>query len=198
MPTVNENKVKFGLKNVHAALVTETRDDAGNITYTYGTPKRWPGAVNLSLDVQGGLNPFYADDSKYYSTYSHTGYEGDFECAEIPEWVLTDIFGDEKDDNGVLIESNIKQPKPFALLFEFDGDQRATRHVLYYCMVSRPSLAGQTKEDTAEPQTSTATISASPRQDGSVHARVTHETDAATYDGWYAAVYEKTVNSSTP
>lgn len=188
---MNENKVKFGLKNVHAAKLTETTV-GGVTTYTYGTPKRIPGAVNMSFDMQGGLSPFYADDIKYFVTYSHAGYEGDLEIAEVPEWFSEEIFGDVKDANGVLVESSKTQPAHFALLFEFDGDVRATRHVLYDCTATRSAIASSTKEDTTEPQTSTMTISASPRADDSIHAKVTKDTDSTTYNGWYSAVYETT------
>lgn len=34
-----------------------------------------------------------------------------------------------------------------ALLFEFDGDQRHIRHVLYNCSVSRPGIEGKTNEE---------------------------------------------------
>ena len=45
MPTTNAtNKVKFGLKNVYVASVTQSENG-----YVYGTPKAIPGAVNLSL-----------------------------------------------------------------------------------------------------------------------------------------------------
>ena len=58
------NKVKFGLKNVHYAVVTETVTD-GVISISYGTPKRIPGAVNLTLDAAGEPVEFYADDIVY-------------------------------------------------------------------------------------------------------------------------------------
>ena len=48
-----ENKVKFGLKNVHYAVRT-----SGGA----GTVKSVPGAVNLSLSPQGDTNKFYADN----------------------------------------------------------------------------------------------------------------------------------------
>lgn len=187
-----ENKVKFGLKNCHYAMLTETIVDNKKV-YSYGAPKRWPGAVSMSLDMQGGLNRFYADDIAYYITYSHQGYEGDFEVAEIPESVYADIFGDETDENGISIETNLLQPKEFALLFEFDGDQKATRHVLYKCTLTRPGLSGNTKEDTAEPQTSTLTLSVAPRDDGRVQAKTTSTTDATKYNEWYDAVYDAAV-----
>ena len=43
------NKVKYGLKNVHVAPMTET--DNGIVSF--GTPRRIPGAVNLSLPPDG-------------------------------------------------------------------------------------------------------------------------------------------------
>ena len=47
------NKVKFGLKNVHYALVTETvvttGADAGKTVSSYGDLKALAGAVSLSL-----------------------------------------------------------------------------------------------------------------------------------------------------
>lgn len=184
-----ENKVKFGLKNCHYALLTETIVDNRTV-YSYGTPKRIPGAVSLSMDMQGGLSRFFADDIAYYTTYSHQGYEGDLEIAEIPESVSIDIFGDTKDENGAIVETNLLQPKEFAFLFEFDGDQKATRHVLYKCTMTRPGLTGNTKEDTAEPQTSTLTLSAAPRGDGKVHTRTSSSMDSSTYDGWYDEVYD--------
>lgn len=188
---MEKNKVKFGLKNVHYAMLSETTDPITNKTvYSYSAPKAWPGAVNLSMDAQGGLSPFYADDRRYYVTYSHTGYEGDLETALVPDSVYQDVFGDTIDENGVLIENTVDQPNPFALLFEFDGDKNATRHVLYNCTMTRPSVSGATKEDTATPQTESSTISAMPREDNLLHAKTTATTDTSAYNGFYNAVYE--------
>ncbi|MBQ1491659.1 MAG: phage tail protein, partial [Blautia sp.] len=96
---------------------------------------------------------------------------------------------------GVFIEtSNNVEPVYFALLFEFDGDQHAIRHVLYNCTVSsRPTVESSTKEENIEPVTETLSISADPREDGLVKARTGDDTDETMYTGWYQAVYTPNV-----
>ena len=159
--------------------------------YSYGTPKSLPGAVSLSLDSEGEASPFYADGVVYFRSVTNNGYSGDLEIALIPDWFREEILSETKDSNGVLIETaNNVSPVYFALLFEFDGDQRAIRHVLYNCTVSsRPTVESSTKEDTIEPGTETLAISADPRDDGLVKAKSGDDTNASTYQNWYTSVY---------
>ena len=181
-----KNKVKYNLKNVHAAILTKGDDG----TYTYAKPVAIPGAVSLSLDAEGESNPFYADGVVYFRSTSNNGYSGDLEMTLIPEWFRTDILQEEKDSNGVLIErSDITESVYFALLFEFDGDQKAIRHVMYNCTASRPTIESQTKESSIEPGTETLSITADPREDGLVKSRTGDETTTATYNNWYKNVY---------
>ena len=184
-----KNKVKFNLKNVHAAKLTETVTD-GVTSFSYATPKAIPGAVSISLDAEGESSPFYADGIVYFRSVTNNGYSGDLEIALVPEWFRTEILQEELDSKGVLIEkSDNKESVKFALLFEFDGDVNCIRHVMYNCTSSRPSIESETKEDTIEPGTETLSITADPRADGLVKARTGDTTDAATYAGWYQTVY---------
>ena len=181
-----KNKVKYNLKNVHAAVLTKGDDG----TFTYATPVAIPGAVSLSLDAEGDSSPFYADGIVYFRSTANNGYSGDLEIALVPEWFRTDILQEEKDSNGVLIErSDVTESVYFALLFEFDGDVNAIRHVLYNCTASRPSIESQTKESSIEPGTETLALTADPREDGLVKSRTGDETSTATYNNWYKTVY---------
>ena len=75
-----ENKVKFGLKNVHVAAVTEGEDGA----YTFETPERIKGAVSMALSPVGDTTSFYADDEEYFTSIANNGYDGTLEMALIP------------------------------------------------------------------------------------------------------------------
>ena len=137
------NKVKYNLKNVHAAKLTETVSK-GVTTYAYATPQAIPGAVSISLDAEGDSSPFYADGIVYFRSTANNGYSGDFELALIPESFLTDVMHETEDANGVIVENKDVEPEHFALLFEFSGDQRKIRHCMYYCSATRPSVTGST------------------------------------------------------
>ena len=183
------NKVKYNLKNVHAAVLTATVAE-GVTSYSYGTPKAIPGAVSISLDAEGESSPFYADGIVYFRSYANNGYSGDLEIALIPEWFRTEILKETLDANGVLVEkADTTESVKFALLFEFDGDERSIRHVLYNCSASRPSIESETKEETIEPGTETLSLTAEPRSDGLVKSRTGDTTDKTAYDNWYKAVY---------
>lgn len=183
------NKVVFGLKNVHYAVMDVDQD--GNVTY--GTPKRIPGAVELTLEPRGDMAEFYADDMLYYSASNNQGYDGTLTVALIPDHFLVDCLGEELDaEDGILSEKSDAKGKPFALLFEFDGDEKAVRHVLYNCTASRPNIGGATRTNTVEPRTNQLVFVASPRPDNLVvKAKTTETTPPQIYDNWYAQVYEK-------
>lgn len=179
------NKVKYNLKNAHYAMLTV--DEEG--TPTYGTPVPLPGAVSISLDANGEPENFYADGIAYYVINNNMGYDGDLELALIPESFRVDALNETLDDNKVLVEDANTELNPFALLFEFDGDARHIRHVLYNCSASRPGIEGKTNEESREVQTETLTIKATPLASGVVKAKTGNTTTAQVYADWYKAVY---------
>lgn len=182
------NKVKYGLCNVFYAMAT-LRDDG---TATYGTPVRFPGAVSLSLEPQGDQTIFRADNINYWVGQSNNGYQGDFEIARIIDSFRKDVLGDKTDSNGALVEDADAQPKPFALMFQFDGDEKNTRHVMYNCTVSRPTVAGSTTDETIEPQTETVTLTASTIWNNALEIntpKASVEQDNPLYATWNDAVY---------
>ena len=183
------NKVKFGLKNVHYAVVTETADaQTGAITSTYTTPKAWKGSVSITMDPNGEDVPFYADDSDYYDIPVNNGYTGTLEVADVPEDVETDVFGYEKDaTSGIVVEKSTSTRKYIALLFEFNGDAEKRRFCFYRCKLQRPSVASSTTTETVEVGTDSLAITVSPRPDDNVIKGRAYESDAA-YDDWYNAV----------
>ena len=192
------NKVKFGLKNVHYALVTETvvttGADAGKTVSSYGTLKALAGAVSLSMSSSASKSVFRADNEDYYVSYGQGGYEGDLEVAKVNEDFLKDVLGYLEDDDNILVESGnaFKTTNYFALVFEFDGDQQATKHCLYKCSASRPNTASQTTGEggSTDPQTETLTLTAVPRadEDKYIHLQTQDSTTTAVIEAWYTAV----------
>ena len=181
------NKVKFNLKNVHYAKLTL---DSNGIP-SYGTTVAIPGAVSITLDPQGDITKFYADGVEYWTNAINNGYEGTLELALVPDHFKKDILNEQLDGNGVLSEYAANDTNEFALMFEFDGDQKARRHVFYRCKATRPTVAGETDTETRTPQTETLNITASriPSGNNLVKASTTETTGTSTSNNWYSAVY---------
>ena len=183
--SAKKNKVKFNICNVHYALITV--DEDGEVTF--GTPVAMPGAVSLSLEPNGEPSNFYADGYAYYTISNNMGYEGDLELAMVPESFRTDVLKESLDDNSVLVESANVETANFALLFEFDGDVKKIRHVLYNCSAARPNIESATNEEEIEVQTETLAITAAPLTNGYVKARTGDSTTDTVHRLVYLCVY---------
>ena len=181
------NKIKYGISKCYYAVAT----DDGTGVLSYADPVALPGAVSLSLEAQGDTNTFYADNIAYFTSSANNGYQGDLELALLPDSFRTSVLGEILDKKGMYVEHANDVQKEFALLFQFEGDESATKHCMYRCVASRPATNGSTKEESIEPQTESITITVMPRiNDQLVKARCPH--DASVYDNWFNAVTEPT------
>lgn len=190
------NKIKYGLKNVYYAIATP----ASNGSLTYATPVAFPGAVSISLDPQGDNVTFYADNIAYWVGNGNNGYSGSLEVARVIDSFKEDVLGDIKDSKNVLVENLNAAIVHFALLFQFEGDENATRHIFYNCTCARPTAAGQTKGESVEPQTETLNIEAKSIYNASLDADIVkaecpYSSDA--YANWNSAVYSPTAPSTS-
>lgn len=191
MPDPVKNKVKYGLSKCYYAVATI----AANGSATFGTVKPLPGAVSLSLDAQGEITPFRADNMDYWTSSSNNGYEGDLEIAIIPEDFKKDVLNQYEDTTQkVFYETTDADPTHFALLFQFEGDAHATRHVMYNCVATRPQVSGETTPTGGvEPQTETISITAASIYNAAldkslVKASSKSDTTDAVYNAWFSAV----------
>lgn len=185
------NKVKFGLKNVHYAIATIATDGSA----TYAAPVAWPGAVNMTMDANGDNTNFYADNIAYYTTNGANGYTGSLESALVPQSFLKDVLGMAEDTKGILVETTSAPIVHFALLFQFEGDETATKHVLYNCTASRPSVSSTTKGESVEVQTETVNLTATSVYNATlqadiVKAKTGDDADSTVYGSWFTTVYQ--------
>lgn len=183
-------KINYGIQDVHIAKITEN-----NGQISYGTPIAIKGAVSLNVDPEGGdATPFYADNMVYFMAPAvNNGYSGDLVLAITPDEFLTQILGQDKDENGVVYENADDKSARFALLFQAQGESNNRRFCFYDCTAARPSRENSTKEDSIEPGTETIAITMNPRSsDRMVKCYIDETSENKTvYDGWFEQVHEK-------
>ena len=186
-----ENKVVYGLKNVHYSKMTI--DQTGKVGYA--TPTAIKGAVEISLESKAELIEFEADNEVYYSAPGTSAYEGALTLAKVPDGFLVDILGEVLDaTDGVQTEVDGAKTSNFALLFQFEGDVNGTRHLFYNCSASRPSVASKTGKEIGTTElgfTASAKPSESANDKSIVKAKTTGSTTTAVYNNWFDAVYVK-------
>lgn len=186
--------VRFGISNAHYALYTE---GTGGALGTYATPVAMPGATALTLTPQGNTWTFYADDIAYETGSSNTGYEVSLTIAVMGDQAKIDLLGYAADDNGVVYEPANAEPASAALLWEFGGSKVKKRGLLYDVKFTRPTMTGNTKTDSVDPDTDELTGVAIGRDitiggvvTNVIKASVTNETATASqFADWFEAVY---------
>lgn len=191
------NKIKYGLSRVYYAKAT-INSSTGAATYT--TPVAIPGAVSLSMDPSGESNAFYADNIAYAKFAANAGYEGELEVAVIPDSFRKDILG-EIVDSDIQLEKATASTTPFALLFQFEGDEDATRHVFYNCTAARPNVGSKTTEESVEVQTETLKLTCgsifnAKVDDNIVKGKISDKTKQA-YTDWFNSVQQPSSGGGT-
>lgn len=136
-----ENKVTFGLENVHWSKPTVQAGDE----IQYSKPEKMPGSVELQLDPQSTDIKLKADNIDYYVSYSNDGYTGKLVFYNVSEEFLQYAVGEEQVDE-LIAERSTSQGNPITLMFQIEGDKRAVRHCLTQVVVKRPNVGSATKD----------------------------------------------------
>ena len=107
------------------------------------------------------------------------------------------ILGEILDNNGVLVEKNDAEISEFALFFEFLGDKKHIRHVLYRCSCSRPGTESSTTEESTEVKTEKLSFTATALPTGLVKAKTSENTTDAVYNNWFSQPYNPSMPKET-
>ena len=189
MPEEKKNKVTYGFKNVHYAVVTENATEEG-VSVSYGPPVKMPGGVSANLSKTITNTPISADDdAEYASITDNKGYDGDIVLLDVPDNFLVDCLGMKKLEDGSIVENESDKPKPFALLFEISGDAQKRRRCFYRCKATNPTVTTQTKGDGTTANNVTLTVSARPAKDTGNIQKICPES-SQNYENFYEAVTE--------
>lgn len=196
-----ENKYHYDLKNVHYAQ-GELQDDG---TLVYGVPKRIKGAISMDISAEGDTVKTRADGIDYIVVSSNNGYSGTINFVNVSDEFKRDVLGEKIDAvNGIQYEDANIEPIPFALLFEFVGDEKNKRHILYNNIASRIKIVGENKENQKEPDTEELEITSSPTLfniNGEyrpiVKASTVFETKPDVYKNWYQHVHIPEIDAET-
>ena len=166
-----------GLKNVVIAPLTEDTD----ASHTYGELQLVAGAIEATItpdntdpDIQ------YADDIEFDVLYPDPELTFSTSMADVPLAIQEMIFGNQIDDNGVLVRTASDRPPYFAVGFKSEKSDGAFRYVWLYKVRAKPMTESyKTKEG--------KTIT---RQNGSVEWTAIKRT----HDGRYQAVADEGQN----
>ncbi len=176
-PTVSST---VGLKNMVIAPLTADTEE----TLTYGDLQLVAGAIEASIAPQNTDPDIqWADDVEFDALYPDPELTFTTKMADIPLAIQEQIFGNQIDDNGVLIRSASDKPPYFAVGFKSEKSNGKYRFVWLYKVRAKPLTENYaTKEGT--------TIT---RQTGDVEWTAIKRTN----DGRYQAVADEGENGFT-
>ena len=153
----------------------------------------------LDMKVKVGNDANMAALGEYWQGGGNSGYSGNWELADLPEQFKIDVLGYIKDENGVLVEDADAETKPFAFLFQMEGDVHARRHVLYNTVATRPEHTANTIAENKEPITDSLPITCKPIYNealGKNIPKASVEQGEPAYASWFESVYQTTVTQT--
>lgn len=166
-----------GLKNVVIAPLTEDTETS----HTYGELQLMAGAIEASITPENAdPDVQYADDIEFDTLYPDPELTFSTSMADIPLSIQEQIFGNQIDDNGVLVRTASDRPPYFAVGFKSEKSDGTYRFVWLYKVRAKPMTENY---KTKEGQTIT-------RQNGSVEWTAIKRT----HDGRYQAVADEGQN----
>ena len=176
-PTVSST---VGLKNVVLAPLSEDTEAA----LTYGALQAVAGAIEASV-TPDNTDPEvqYADDIEFDVLYPDPELTFKTKMADIPLTIQEMVFGNQIDDNGVLVRTATDKPPYFAVGFMSEKSNHKYRYVWLYKMRAKPVT-----ESYATKEGGTIT-----RQTGEVEWTAIKRT----HDGRYQAVADEDENGFT-
>ena len=173
------NTIRYGLKNCYYCVKGEE------------TPKRLPGAVNLSLTADiDVITKKTATGIEFPIAVNDNGYDGSLEIATIPETFASDILGIYRDENNVLCRRK-QQLKMFALLFEISGTEKI-RYSLQNCYCIIPDLESSTIADKPEVNTSKINIKVIPcpcDTEKAIIKQIKEKDNPTIFKDWFNKIY---------
>ena len=169
-----------GLKNVVIAPLTVDTEE----TLTYGELQLLAGAIEASITPENAEPDIqFADDIEFDVLYPDPELSFKTKMADIPLQIQEMIFGNQIDENGVLVRTAQDKPPYFAVGFKSEKSDRSFRYVWLYKVRAKPVTESYaTKEG--------KTIN---RQTGEVEWTAIKRT----HDGRYQAVADEGQNGFT-
>ena len=118
-----------GLKNVVIVPLTEDTDTS----HTYGELQLMAGAIEASITPENAdPDVQYADDIEFDTLYPDPELTFSTSMADVPLAIQEMIFGNQIDDNGVLVRTASDRPPYFAVGFKSEKADGSYRYVWLY------------------------------------------------------------------
>lgn len=136
----------FGVKNSHIAILKD--EDA----FTYETPVKVPGTVEIKMEPSVETNTSYADNEPWIDKTQDNGGSGtisfyDTESTTELRKLFADLVGFDIDEKGRVLGTSGKTPKKFAFMCEQPGHVIGKRRCFLACQIKAPSMDSKTIED---------------------------------------------------